>query len=66
MPIGNPTAQTKASEKYQQKVGLISKSYKLKKELVEEFAKACEKAGVNQAGQLTAMMQAFVEEQNKQ
>ncbi len=65
MPIGNPTAQTKATEKYARKVGLISKSYKLKREVVEEFAEACEKAGVSQAGKLTELMRAFAEEMKK-
>ena len=62
MPVGNPNAQTKATEKYARKVGLISKSYKLKREVVDEFAKACEKAGVSQAAKLTQMMIAFIEE----
>ncbi len=62
MPVGNPNAQTKATEKYARKVGLISKSYKLKREVVDEFAKACEKAGVSQAAKLTQMMVAFIEE----
>ena len=35
MPTGNPKPQTVASKKYQDKVGWISKSYKLKKEVVE-------------------------------
>ena len=45
MPVGSPSVQTRASKKYQEKVGLISKSYKLKKELVERFAEACDKKG---------------------
>ena len=57
-----PKAQTKASEKYQKKVGLISKSYKLKKEDVETFALACEKAGISQAAQITKMMKEFIKE----
>ena len=35
-------------DKWNKKAGLISKSYKLKKDLVEEFAMACEKTGVSQ------------------
>lgn len=62
MPVGNPNAQTRATEKYARKVGLISKSYKLKHEVVDEFAKACEKAGVSQAAKLTQMMIDFIEE----
>lgn len=52
-------------DKWNAKAGLISKSYKLKRELTEEFAEACEKAGVSQAAQITKMMRAFIEEQNK-
>ncbi|MCI6008762.1 MAG: chemotaxis protein [Anaerostipes hadrus] len=58
-------AQTKASAKWNKKAGYIAKSYKLKKETVEEFAKACEKAGVSQAGQLTKMMLDFAKEIEK-
>lgn len=61
MPVGTPSQQTIASAKYQQKVGLISKSYKLKREVVEEFATTCEKLGISQAAQLTLMMQEFID-----
>lgn len=62
MPKGKPTAQTIATEKYTKKVGIVSKSYKLKKELVDEFAEACELAGTSQAAQLSLMMKKFIEE----
>ena len=53
-------------DKWNEKAGLISKSYKLKREVVEEFADACNKAGVSQAGQLTKMMKEFcASEKNK-
>lgn len=58
-----PTAQTKATEKWQKKVGIISKSFKLKKELTDEFKEACEKAGVSQASQISKMMREFIDEQ---
>lgn len=48
-------------DKWNKEAGLISKSYKLKKDLVEEFAMACEKAGVSQAGQLSKMMREFID-----
>lgn len=63
MPVGSPKLQTVATRKYEKKAGWISKSYKLKKEVVEEYAKACEKDGVSAAGQLTKMMQQFIKEQ---
>ena len=48
--------QTLRNQRYQEKAGWTSKSYKLKKEIVEQFAEACEKTGVSQAGQLSKMM----------
>lgn len=45
MPKGNPNPQTIATRKYEQKVGWISKSYKLKRDEVEEFASFCNKVG---------------------
>lgn len=62
MPKGKPTAQTIATEKYAKKVGIVAKSYKLKKELVDEFAEACDKAGTSQAAQLSLMMKQFIKE----
>ena len=64
MPVGSPKPQTIATKKYEQKAGFVSKSYKLRRELVDQFAAACEKAGVRQAAQLTKMMNEFIEEQN--
>lgn len=48
-------------DKWNAKAGYISKSYKLKREVVEEFAEACQKAGVSQAGKLTELMKNFSE-----
>lgn len=62
MPKGSPKPQTIATGKYAQKVGLISKSYKLKKELTEEFAKACAKRNVSAAAAITDFMEKFIEE----
>lgn len=66
MPKGKPGAQTIATQKYQQKIGLISKSYKLKQELVERFAAACDKAGVSQAAKISELMEQFIAEQDTQ
>ena len=62
MPKGKPSAQTVASEKYQKKAGYMVKGFKIKRETAEAFEAACEKAGVSQAGQITKLMNAFVEE----
>ena len=56
-------SQTKATAKWQEKVGYVSKSYKLKRDLVEEFKNACDKKGITQAKQLTILMKEFVESQ---
>ena len=53
--------QTLRNERYQKKAGWVSKSYKLKKEVVDAYAEACEKAGVSAAGQLPKMMKEFIE-----
>lgn len=66
MPVGSPKAQTIATKKYEAKAGFVSKSYKLRRELTEAFAKACEKKGVSAAGQLTVMMQTFIDEVNSE
>lgn len=66
MPKGKPNPQTVASEKYQKRAGYVAKTFKLKQSVVDEFAEACEKTGVSMAGQLTKMMQAFVEEANQE
>lgn len=62
MPVGSPKPQTIATKKYEQKAGWVSKSYKLRKSVVDEYAAACERAGVSAAGQLTKMMQQFIED----
>ena len=65
MPRGNPSPQTIASEKYQKKAGYMVKGFKIKKDMAESFAAACENAGVSQAAKITELMQQFVEEQKK-
>ena len=58
--------QTLRNERYQKKAGWVSKSYKLKKEVVDAYAEACEKAGVSAAGQLAKMMKEFIEKVNNE
>lgn len=62
MPKGNPTPQTIASDKYQKKAGWMTKGFKLKRDVVEEFEEACEKAGVSQASKITELMKQFIKE----
>lgn len=63
MPTGKPSAQTIASDKYQKKAGYMVKGFKLKRELVEEYERACERAGVNQTAQIRKLMQEFIDSQ---
>ncbi|GFI44216.1 hypothetical protein IMSAGC018_01897 [Lachnospiraceae bacterium] len=58
--------QTLRNQRYQDKAGWISKSYKMKREVVEAFAEACELSGVSQAGQLSRMMKEYVEQVKRQ
>lgn len=62
MPVGNPQKSTLRTKKYQEKVGYISKSYKLKKDLTDRFAEACEKAGESQASVITRLMEEYIAE----
>lgn len=59
MPKGSPNKQTIASEKYQKKAGYMVKSFKLKRDVVEQFEDACKKAGISQAAQITKMMNGY-------
>lgn len=49
-------------ERYQKKVGLVSKTYKLNGQVVEEFAAACKQRGVALGPTLTELMQNFIQE----
>ena len=65
MPKGSPNTQTRATERYQKKAGYFTKGFKLKRDLADEFAAACEKAGVSQASQISKMMREFIDATNK-
>lgn len=65
MPVGNPSPQSVATRKYEEKAGWMSKTYKLKRDVVEAYAEACKKTGVSAAGQLTKMMNEFIQEVNE-
>jgi len=48
-------------DKWQKKVGYITKGFKIKKDIAEAYAEACEKADISQAGQMVKMMTEFIE-----
>lgn len=56
------TEKKRPQDRWNEKAGLVSKSYKLKRELTEEFATTCDVAGVSQAGQISKMMREFIDE----
>ena len=69
MPKGSPNPQTIASQKYQKKVGYMTKSFKIKREVAEQFERACRAGRVGQARQITELMLAFAkraEEKHKE
>ena len=51
---------TGATARYQKKKGLVSKSYKLDREIVDMFAEACENAETSQAKELTKFMKRYI------
>lgn len=62
MPKGNPSKQTVASEKYQKKAGYMTKGFKLKRDIVEQFEEACDRVGKSQAEVIRTFMEEFVEQ----
>jgi len=54
------TAATRATARYQEKKGLISKSYKLPRSVVDEFAEACEAMELSQASVLAKYMTYYI------
>ncbi len=54
--------QTKATDKYQKKIGLTVKSFKIKKELSERYQATCERLGVGQAATISELMDKFIKD----
>lgn len=51
----------KAQEAYAERNGLVSKAYKLKKSVVEDFKGACSTSGESQAAALQNLMIGYIE-----
>lgn len=62
MPKGDPKASTLRIERYQKKAGYKAKTFKLREEICEQFAAACEKSGVSQAQKIMEFMESYVNE----
>lgn len=53
-------------DKWDEKAGVVSKSYKVNKKTADEFKAACKIADVAMGTQLTTMMKEFIERVNKE
>lgn len=53
-------AQTRATKKYQEKMGIIRKSFATHQSTSDQFKKACEVAGVSQNEALNNFMKEFI------
>lgn len=53
--------QSAATQRYHEKIGLVTRSYKLDKEISERFKEACAAAGISQRQQLEKMMLEFID-----
>ena len=53
-------SKTRRQDRWNERNGYISKSYKLHSDLVKEFAEACNIAGISQKRQLEKMMSEFI------
>ena len=65
MPKGEPNKNTVRVERYQKKAGYKVKSFKLKGDVADRFAEACDKAEVSQASKVAELMEQFISEVNK-
>lgn len=54
--------QSEASVRWQEKAGYTVKGFKIKKDLAEAFAKACQKRNVSQAAAISDLMMGFINE----
>lgn len=62
MPKGEPNKNTVRVDRYQKKAGYKVKSFKLKGDVADRFAEACDRSGVSQASQITKMLEQFIKE----
>jgi hypothetical protein len=60
MPTGNPNKNTIRVERYQKKVGYKTKGFKLKGDVADRFATACEENGESQAAVITRLMEEYI------
>lgn len=56
----NERKARRPQDKWDEKAGVISKTYKVNKKVAEEFQAACKKSSIAMGTQLTKMMKEFV------
>lgn len=61
----NSKKKLRPQDRWDAKAGIVAKTYKVNKEIAEEFKEACKKVGIGMGPQLTAMMQEFIDEVDK-
>ena len=60
-------SKARPQDKWDAKAGLIPKTYKVNKDVAEEFQQLCKSKGIAMGKQLTKMMNEFIkEEKSKQ
>ncbi len=52
--------------KYDEKKDLIAKTYKLERTVVSDFAEKCKEEGKSQSGQLTELMNGYIDRNKKE
>ena len=55
-----PNKQTESTKKYQQRIGLVAKSFKINKNLASDFKETCERLNLSQAKVISDFMKDFI------
>ena len=64
--MNNPQKKSRPQDKWDAKAGMISKTYKVKKDTADAFKTACEKSNVAIGIQLTRLMEEYIQKVEKQ
>lgn len=64
--MGDGEKKIRPQDRWDEKAGMISKTYKVNKQVAEEFQAACKRAGVAMGTQLTKMMEQFITQVNEE
>lgn len=60
------TTKYKAQERYEKKNGITVKSFKVKKELANQFTATCQMSGESQTTVISRLMQSYIDEHSNQ